>query len=125
MPKPFVRALAGAHITPARTYDHRVARPDQTRVSPENRKLLVSRSSCSRIVIAFAASNVAANHEPEPHGLPVGVVGSPDATRAEPRTAILQRRVYGAFLPAPQPTLLVAGAAGQASKRRAIPRATS
>jgi hypothetical protein len=139
-----VRAPAGARITAAWTYDHRVTRldrmsPGPRRVSPEDRKLLVTLIVLLAIVFAFVASNVAANHEPEPHGLPVGVVGSPHttqavagqlerrapggfdvrayATRAEARTAILHRRIYGAFLPRPQPTLLVASAAGLAPEQ--------
>jgi hypothetical protein len=84
-------------------------------------------------VFALVASNVAANHSPKPHGLPIGIVGTPGAgddvraelARAAPgafevhayrslssaRTAVLHRSVYGAFQPVPAPVLLVAGAA--------------
>ena len=84
-------------------------------------------------VFALVASNVAANHSPKPHGLPIGIVGTPavagaaraELARAEPgafefhayqslssaRTAVLHRSVYGAFQPVPAPVLLVASAA--------------
>jgi len=130
-----------------------VGRLEQTqRLSPENRRLLVTLIVLLVIVFAFVASNVAANHEPEPHGLPVGIVGSPHTTRAivqqlerhapggfdartyatrgQARTAILHRKVYGAFVSGLEPTLLVAGAAGAAAEQAlttafqgAIPRA--
>jgi hypothetical protein len=82
---------------------------------------------------------VAANHEPKPHDLPVGLVGSPQATgalaaqleRSAPgsfefhgysspaaaQTGVLQRSVYGAFESASQPTLLIATAASPAAAR--------
>ena len=85
------------------------------------------------LVFVFVGSNAAANHEPKPHGLPLGVVGSPPAVAAiagqldrraaaafavfgyrspaAARTAILHRSVYGAFEPGPRPVLLVAEAA--------------
>jgi hypothetical protein len=84
-------------------------------------------------VFALVSSNVAANHSPKPHSLPIGIVGTPavaDAARAElaravpgaydvrayrsltaARTAVLHRSIYGAFQPAPAPVLLVASAA--------------
>jgi hypothetical protein len=84
-------------------------------------------------VFALVSSNVAANHSPKPHGLPIGIVGTPavaDAARAElaraapgafevhpyrsltsARTAVSHRSIYGAFGPAPAPVLLVASAA--------------
>jgi hypothetical protein len=84
----------------------------------------------------LASSNVAANHEPKPHDVPVGVVGTPEVVRGvaaslrekapgayevhgydslgAARTAVLHRDVYGAFQPAPTPTLLVASAGGPA-----------
>ena len=87
-------------------------------------------------VFALVASNVAANHSPKPHGLPIGIVGTPavagaaraELARAEPgafvfhayqslssaRTAVLHRSVYGAFQPGPSPVLLVASAASPA-----------
>jgi hypothetical protein len=84
----------------------------------------------------LASSNVAANHEPKPHNVPVGVVGTPDVVRSvaaslqqkapdsyevhgyasltAAQTAVLHREVYGAYQPAPSPVLLVASAAGAA-----------
>ena len=102
-------------------------------LSPNDRKLLMA--SLAVLVAAFVlvSSNVAANHSPRPHRLPIGIVGTPavfDATRAElaraapgafevhaygsltsARTAVLHRSVYGAFRPVPAPALLVASAA--------------
>jgi hypothetical protein len=99
---------------------------------PDDRKLLVASLGVLVAVFALVSSNVAANHSPKPHGLPVGIVGTSavaDAARAElarepgalavhayrsltsARTAVLHRSVYGAFQPAPSPVLLVASAA--------------
>ena len=102
-------------------------------LSPENRSLLIVVAVVLAIAFAFVVSNVAANHQPEPHSLPVGIVGSPQVTDPvagqleldDPgafkvisyrspeaaRTAILDRQVYGAFVPGPAPTMLVASAA--------------
>jgi Protein of unknown function (DUF3533) len=87
-------------------------------------------------VFALVSSNVAANHSPKPHDLPIGIVGTPVVTdaaeaelgRASPgafevhayqsltaaRTAVLHRSVYGAFQPVPLPVLLTASAASPA-----------
>jgi hypothetical protein len=88
------------------------------------------------VVFALVGSNVAANHDPKPHHVPVGVIGSPPLVRtvagalgqrapgayeihpyaslAAAQTAILHRAVYGAFRPLPSPLLLVASAASPA-----------
>jgi hypothetical protein len=85
------------------------------------------------VVFALVGSNVAANHSPKPHHVPLGVIGRPpvlsavaDAlgrrapgayqvhaytSLASAQTAILHRAVYGAFRPRPSPLLLVASAA--------------
>ncbi|SRR6266566_3203617 len=98
-----------------------------------NRKIMFVLAAMLALVFVFVGSNVAANHEPKPHGLPLGVVGSPPAVAAitgqldrrapgaftvrgyrspaAARTAILHRSVYGAFEPGPRPVLLVADAA--------------
>jgi hypothetical protein len=87
------------------------------------------------LVFALVGSNVAANHAPKPHGVPVGLIGDTPAvvalagslahsapgaykvhryaTLAEARAAILDRSVYGAYSPAPSPRLLVASAASR------------
>ena len=87
-------------------------------------------------VFALVSSNVAANHSPKPHNLPIGIVGTAavdgaagaELARAAPgafevhaypslpsaRTGVLHRSVYGAFQPAPSPALLVASAASPA-----------
>ncbi len=102
-------------------------------LSPDDRKLLVASLGILVAVFALVSSNVAANHSPKPHGLPIGIVGTPavaDAAHAElaraapgafavhaylsltsARTTVLHRSVYGAFQPAPSPVLLVADAA--------------
>jgi hypothetical protein len=87
-------------------------------------------------VFALVSSNVAANHSPKPHDVPIGIVGTPPATdaaeaelgRADPgafkvhaypsltaaKTGVLHRSVYGAFQPDPSPVLLTASAASPA-----------
>jgi hypothetical protein len=102
-------------------------------LSPDDRKLLVASLGVLVAVFALVSSNVAANHSPKPHNLPIGIVGRPavvDAARAQfaraapgafkihayqsltaARTAVLHRSVYGAFQHAPAPLLLVASAA--------------
>jgi hypothetical protein len=96
-------------------------------------------SACWRSAFAFVASNVAVNHEPKPHNLPVGVIGSPQvahavddqlkrsapggfeirtySSRAAARTAVLRREIYGAFEPGPPASLLVASAASPAAEQ--------
>jgi hypothetical protein len=96
---------------------------------------LIALAGVLALVFAFVGSNVAANHEPKPHDLPVGIVGSPQETGAltsqlghtapgafeihaysspaAARRAILNRQVYGAFEPGPRPSLLVANAASR------------
>jgi hypothetical protein len=107
--------------------------PKPSVISPENRKLLVAVLGVLAAVFLLVFSNVAANHSPKPHGLPVGIVGSPQVVRAidgelersapgsfkinaygslaAAQTAIRHRTVYGAFQPAPAPVLLIANAA--------------
>jgi hypothetical protein len=102
-------------------------------LSADDRKLVAVSLGILVAVFALVYSNVAANHSPRPHGLPIGIVGAPpvaDAARAElgraapgafevhaypsltaARTAVLHRSVYGAFQPVPSPVLLVASAA--------------
>jgi hypothetical protein len=108
-------------------------KPPRRSLSPEDRKLLVASLGVLVAVFALVSSNVAANHSPKPHGLPIGIVGTPavagaaraELARAAPgafevrayrslasaRTAVLHRSVYGAFQPVPSPVLLVASAA--------------
>jgi hypothetical protein len=102
-------------------------------LSPDDRKLVVASIGVLVLVFALVSSNVAANHSPKPHSLPIGIVGTPavagaagaQLARAAPgafkvhayrslttaRTAVLHRSVYGAFQPVPLPVLLVADAA--------------
>src|ERR1700752_2898269 len=92
-------------------------------LSPDDRRLLGASLGVLAAVFALVSSNVAANHSPKPHSLPIGIVGTPavaDAARAElaraapsafevhvyqslpaARTAVLHRSVYGAFEPFP------------------------
>jgi hypothetical protein len=87
-------------------------------------------------VFALVSSNVAANHSPTPHDLPIGIVGTPvvtDAAEAElgraaagafkvhayqsltaAKSGVQHRSVYGAFQPVPSPVLLTASAASPA-----------
>ena len=107
--------------------------PTRRSLSPDDRKLLVGSLGVLLAVFALVSSNVAANHSPKPHGLPIGIVGTPavvgiaraELARAAPgafdihayrslnsaRTAVRHRSVYGAFRPAPAPVLQVASAA--------------
>jgi len=106
------------------------------RLSPDDRRLLGASLGVLAAVFALVSSNVAANHSPKPHDLPIGIVGTPDVTdateaelsRAGPgafklhayqsltaaRTGVLHRSVYGAFQPRPSPILLTASAASPA-----------
>jgi hypothetical protein len=107
--------------------------PPRRSLSPDDRKLLVASLGILVAVFALVSSNVAANHSPKPHNLPIGIVGTPavaeaarsELVRAAPgafelhayqsltaaRTAVLHRSVYGAFQPVPSTVLLVATAA--------------
>jgi hypothetical protein len=107
--------------------------PSRRSLSSDDRKLLVGSLGVLLAVFALVSSNVAANHSPKPHGLPIGIVGTPavagvagaELARAVPgafevhayrsltsaRAAVLHRSVYGAFQPVPAPVLLVARAA--------------
>ena len=102
-------------------------------LSADDRKLLVGSLGVLVAVFALVSSNVAANHSPKPHNLPVGIVGTPavaglagaELARAAPSafavhayrsltaaaTGVRHRSVYGAFQPVPAPVLLVASAA--------------
>jgi hypothetical protein len=110
--------------------------PPRRLLSPDDRKLLVGSLGVLVAVFALVSSNVAANHSPKPHGVPIGIVGTPavvDVARAElaraapgafdvhayqsltsARTAVFHRSVYGAFQSASAPVLLVADAASPA-----------
>jgi hypothetical protein len=114
-----------------------VAVPDKARLSPENRRLLIAFAGVLALVFAFVGSNVAANHHPKPHDLPVGAIGPPQAAaslssqlnRAAPgayevhaygtpeaaQTAIRHRKVYGAFQAGNPATLFTASAASRSA----------
>jgi hypothetical protein len=99
----------------------------------EDRRLVLALVGVLVVVFALVGSNVAANHAPKPHHVPVGIVGTPPAvgavagplgqrapgayriyeysSLAAARTAILHRTVYGAYRAGPSPLLLVASAA--------------
>jgi hypothetical protein len=107
-----------------------------TRLIADDRKLIAATVGVLVAVSLLVFSNVAANHSPKPHDLPIGIVGPPraaDAARAQlgrvapggfriqdynslaaARSAIRHRSVYGAFQPAPTGVLLVATAASPA-----------
>src|SRR5579871_1325935 len=107
--------------------------PPRRSLPPDDRKLFVASVGILAAVFALVASNVAANHSPKPHSLPIGMVGTAAVTeaagaelaRAAPgafdvhayrsltaaRTAVLHRSVYGAFQPVPSTVLLLASAA--------------
>jgi Protein of unknown function (DUF3533) len=99
----------------------------------EDRRLLIALVGVLVVVFALVGSNVAANHAPKPHHVPVGIIGTPPAvgavagplghrapgayqiheysSLAAARHAILHRTIYGAYRPVPSPLLLVASAA--------------
>jgi hypothetical protein len=101
-----------------------------------DRRLFIALVAVLVVVFALVGSNVAANHAPKPHHVPVGIIGTPPAVTAVAgplgrrapggyqlhvytslaagRAAILHRVVYGAFRPVPSPLLLVASAASPA-----------
>ena len=105
-------------------------------LTPDDRRLLGASLGVLAAVFALVSSNVAANHSPKPHDLPIGIVGTPvvtDAAEAElgraaadafkvhayqslaaAKTGLLHRSVYGAFQPVPSPVLLTASAASPA-----------
>jgi hypothetical protein len=115
-------------------------RPDGTAptgsLAAHDRRLLIALLGVLVLAFALVGSNVAANHAPKPHHVPVGVIGTPPvvgavagsigqhapgayqvhaySSLAAARTAILDRTVYGAFRPLPSPLLLVASAASPA-----------
>src|SRR5437868_2542754 len=102
------------------------------RLTREDRTFLAALVAVLIFVFALVYSNVAANHAPKPHGVPIGVIGTPATVAAvsgalahsspgaysvhqyssvaAAKTAILHRAVYGAYHPAPSPLLLVAAA---------------
>jgi hypothetical protein len=53
-----------------------------TRLTPEDRRLLAALLAVPVFVFALVYSNVAANHAPKPHAVPIGVTG-PQTTVAE------------------------------------------
>jgi hypothetical protein len=109
------------------------AKEATVRVAAQDRRLLIALVGVLVVVFALVASNVAANHSPKPHHVPVGVIGTPPvvnavasaiwqhaagayeihayASPAAAQTAILHRTIYGAFRPLPSPLLLIASAA--------------
>jgi hypothetical protein len=106
------------------------------RLSPDDRRLLGASLGVLAAVFALVSSNVAANHSPKPHDLPIGIVGTPAETHAAAaelgrtapgafkvhayqsltaaKSAVLHRSVYGAYQPKPSPILLTASAASPA-----------
>jgi hypothetical protein len=102
-------------------------------VASQDRRLLAALLGVLVVVFALVGSNVAANHAPKPHHVPVAVIGTtpvvgavagslgqrtPGAYQihaysslAAAQTAILHRAVYGAIRPGSSLLLLVASAA--------------
>jgi hypothetical protein len=109
------------------------ASPPGGAVSSGDRKLVMAIVGVLIACFALVYSNVAANHSPKPHNLPIGIVGPAgvaDAARAQlarvdpggfkvydydslaaAKTAIVHRSVYGAYQPEPSRVLLTANAA--------------
>jgi hypothetical protein len=130
-----VRAGCPMEVTMSDTGKRTDATP-HTRLARDDRILIGVLVGVPLVVALLVFSNVAANHSPRPHDLPIGVVGPPavaDVARAQlgrvapggyriqdydslatARSAIRDRSVYGAFQPAPTAVLLVATAASPA-----------
>jgi hypothetical protein len=109
----------------------------RTRLTRDDRILIGVLVGVPLVVALLVFSNVAANHSPRPHDLPIGIVGPPAVAdvagaqlgRVAPggyriqgydslgtaKSAIQHRSVYGAFQPAPTAVLLVATAASPAA----------
>jgi hypothetical protein len=107
--------------------------PPHARLTLDDRKLIGVLVGVLVVVSLLVFSNVAANHSPKPHDLPVGIVGpttvaatataqlgrvAPGGYRihdydslATAKSAVLHRSVYGAFQPSPTSVLLVGTAA--------------
>ena len=108
-------------------------------MTPDNRRLVIGVAAIMLVVFAIVGSNVAANHEPRPHNVAVGIAGQPRVVRTvgnairrrapgafeiheyasldAARTAVLHRKIYGALRPEPTPLVLVATAASPAVSR--------
>jgi hypothetical protein len=115
-------------------------RPEETAptgpLAAKDRLLLFALVGVLLLAFALVGSNVAANHAPKPHQVPLAVIGTPPVVGAEAdslghrapgayqihaytslagaKAAILHREVYGALRPSPTPLLLVASAASPA-----------
>ena len=115
-------------------------RPERTAgdraFAAQDRRLAIALVGVLVVVFALVGSNVAANHSPKPHHVPVGIVGPPPVVAAladslerrgpgayeihaytslaTARAAILRRTVYGAYRPGRPSVLLVASAASAA-----------
>ncbi len=103
--------------------------------SPGNRTLLIALTALLTLIFLVVGVNVAADHEPRPHDLPVGIARPPGSvsvirsrldrsahgafaisaysSTAAARTAVLHRSIYGALDLGPPPVLLVASAASR------------
>src|SRR5260370_24026394 len=97
-------------------------------LAARDRRLLIALLGVLVVVFALVGSNVAANHAPKPHHVPVGIVGTlpdiasvadslghsapgafevhPYTSLAAARAAVLHPPGYGAFRPVPSPVLL-------------------
>ena len=108
-------------------------------MTTDNRRLALAMAAVLLVTFAIVGSNVAANHEPKPHNVPVGIAGQANVVRTvgnairrrapgafeiheyasldAARTAVLHRKIYGALRPEPTPLVLVATAASPAVSR--------
>ena len=85
-------ASEGTH---GRAFESVGDRPPLRRSLSDDRKLVVGSLGVLLAVFALVSSNVAANHSPKPHGLPIGIVGS--AAVVDVARAGLARAAPGAF----------------------------
>ena len=68
-------------------------------LSADDRKLLVGSLGVLVAVFALVSSNVAANHSPKPHGLPIGIVGTPAVVDVAVLNSLGRRRALSMSTP--------------------------
>ena len=68
-------------------------------LSADDRKLLVGSLGVLVAVFALVSSNVAANHSPKPHGVPIGIVGTPAVVDVAVLNSLGRRRALSMSTP--------------------------
>jgi hypothetical protein len=68
-------------------------------LSADDRKLVVGSLGVLVAMFALVSSNVAANHSPKPHGLPIGIVGTPAVVDVAVLNSLGRRRALSMSTP--------------------------